>query len=315
MLRCKDCGGPLILTDNSEYVCERCGLVHTRRFYVEEELPVRKVSGDIFMDGLEYGSTFNYKDTRSTLRKSFERLGRASLYAKMTGRRVMELHALRSLKIASTSLGIPLHIQKRAVYLYLMFSRRIERERMRLLGPRRKVNHYRLAAVSLLIACREANYNVNERELVKRFKAQGHRVSLGGILEGFWLARQLGILDGKCEIESKIKRYILMLLKSSNGCYDNHVLKRCERLAIKILKKVKKEKIFQGRRSSTVAAAIAYLSLKILCKEGLVSGISLHKAAKVCGHSISCIRNNVRILEQRIKVSSLGEKTVLIART
>jgi len=313
--RCRECGGPLILTESSEYVCEKCGLVHTYKFYGGEELPVRKITGDIPMDGLEHGSLFDYRDAKGSLAKRFKRLNRVSLYAKMDGRHVMELYALRSLKAVAKSLNIPSNIQKRAVYLYLRFSRKIERHRAKLLGPRRRVNHYRLAAVALLIACREANYNINERELVERFKAQGHKVSLGSILEGFWLARQLGILSGKCKIESKIRKYIMLLLKGKDGQYDNLVLERCEHLAKEILEKVRRERIFQGRRSSTIAATIVYLSLKILHEEGLVAGISLRRVARVCGHSTSCIRNSVRLLEQKIKVASFGEKTIPVART
>ncbi len=300
MYTCRECGGRLILNEDNTYVCEVCGLVHDPPIQYSGDVFERKISGPVPWDGLEEGSFIG----RSI---GGWRIARANLYVKMSSRRVMEMHALRCIKSVSQRLGIPSHVEKRAEMIYLQLSRKVSEERAKLLGPRRKLNHYRLAAVAILLACREYGINVKSKTVIREFRAEGHNVTVSNMIEGFWLARRVGLCPRRSTISELVSLHI-RTLKRRYGRKLAFILDDVRPIAFKIAKRVEGHPLIQGKNPSVVASAVLYVALNSLAvPTSCYAYLTLSELARALGHSPSSIRSSIDSIKRIIEVEDYEE--------
>lgn len=300
MRTCRECGGRLVLSSDCTYVCERCGLVHDVPLEGGEEFYRRKISGPLLLDGLEEGSLihFHYGNLTASTSMRFSRMKRVHMHSKMISRRIMELHAIRSLRLITHKLSIPSYVERRAVKIYLDLSRRLHERKEELLGPKRKLNHFRLAAVALLLACKEFNVNIRTQKIVDAFKRSGHKVTMGGLIEGLWLAKKAGVYAPRNTLQKLVRNSFKVLRRRFNSNHNNEALRKAEDLGIEISKRIRGNVLIQGRNPSVLAAAIAYIAINSLQEPNGNVYVSLAEVSRVTGHSPSAIRACVQIIRK-----------------
>ena len=183
-MRCRECGGPLVLSKYGEWVCASCGLVDDRLllpppfeieplsdFSASFKIYVSPDGKPIKRNGL--GTMIlrckgQFKDRRGNVLsyKRFSRLKHTHKLYSRSAQMKMGSDAMDALRRACAFLRVPANVYERSSYIYLKALKAVKD----------KGSSYSLAAASLLIASRELKYPLTLREVTSLFSSMGHRV-------------------------------------------------------------------------------------------------------------------------------------------
>ena len=291
-MKCIECGGDVVLASDGTYVCTNCGLVQG---YVQNpscNVFERKISGPIYYDGLEYGSLI-FKNSR------LKKIARKNIHVKMRNGLLMEMYAINSINIVCEKLGLSKTVKDRAIFLYRKFAKHLLKHKKNLLG-RRRLNHYRLAALALIFAGEELGINVRTKDVVEAYKSLRHNVSVGNIIEASWLIRHAGIYKREISLYTRTKNTI-KIFNAKSGFKYNRALNYAYLIASNIIEKI--DRLYmQGKKPRTIAAAVAFISLEKACRNTGIKPPSLSSFAKSLGYSSSALRERINEISLTLKV-------------
>ena len=282
-----------MLASNGTYVCTNCGLVQGYAQSPSCEVFQRKISGPIYYNGLEYGSYIFKKGNKA-------RIARKNIHTKMKSELLMEMYAIKSINIVCEKLGLPKTAKDRTIFLYKRFAKQLLKRKNGLLGKRRRLNHYRLAALALIFAGRELGIELRTKDVVEAYRSLRHNVSVGNIIEASWLVKRAGIYVREISLYTRAKN-ALKVFNAKTGFKYNRAINFAYSIATQITKNINRF-YMQGKKPRTIAAAIAFISLEIACRSSGMKPPSLSSFAKSLGHSPSALRERINEISLAFKV-------------
>ncbi len=203
---CSECGSPLVLSHNGEYVCEKCGLIHHRE--IKESL-IRRVNDD------ECKSNTQYHYVEVLNRSPFKT---PIFYTKLKGdmhgdsyikalRHYGKLDFIQRYYVE----GLPIKSVRKAYAVLLSLCSLIPQQSISWIKRRAlemyylviiknksvKKNHVALITASFYVALRERcrNIDITLKSLIEHLKKMGFNITLSDVFRGlFMLRRSLGVV-------------------------------------------------------------------------------------------------------------------------
>lgn len=318
VMKCKECGGRLIVSDYGELVCSECGLVH-EKIYLQPLFEIEPLSDFSAVEKLyvnpdgkplrkeDLGSTFIHingklKDNRGKEinKQRFFRLKRVNtIYVKKHDR---SIDAVMTLLRVCSLLNIPKSVYERAGYICNKI----------LSGKRRVGTTYQLAAASLIIASREHKYPLTLKDVIRIFRELGHKVSAKSIMRitseilnelsiktiaiepKDYMTRIMNILKSNIEINRRVIYFTGRRVEEYYNRLMNYSLSIYERID---------EKFRIGKNPYLLAVSIVYIADKLVCKELNCQPILSQKlVSEVLGSTQYTLRQHMKYLNKVVKI-------------
>jgi len=321
-IKCKECGGRLVISDHGELVCSNCGLVNDK-IYLPPLFEIEPLSdfsapnrvyvspdGKPIKDGWLGSVIIGFRDLSNRVEDSekilkFMRLSSLHHLSSIAPYKSL-LGALCSLRRACSNLGVPKHVFHRASYIYLKAMKQAKK-----FG-----SSYRIAAASLLLAVRELGYPVTLKEIVDAFSKMGHRVVARTLLKtAFLISRKLNIDWKFSAIGNYIPRVINELKNNEriieklreNKINQEHYFNELIKLSYKISNILSKH-IKMGKNPYLMAVSIVYTADKVIAQQHGYKPVLSQKALAMSLKTTEyTIRQHFKIISKElgIKCSSL----------
>jgi len=273
---CGECGGRLVVSPEGFLVCSNCGLV-AEDLVLDPYIPEREIKGAVPLGGIEYGSV-----VPSATCSYARRLSRLNAIVKYSDEMAMEREVLNELIAVSHELDVPRQVRDSAFLLYRRMARAIAEG----ISSEKRVNHFRVAAAALILACRLYGRPLPSHKVIKAFRRRGHTVTLSNVLEALHIARRRGVAP-RPTISEILARYASILRRHGVNLHERSI-----EIAAKLLDSTPRVYV-GGRDPHLLALAALYLALRY---EG--GDVSYYKVAKITGRSASSVRANVKLLER-----------------
>ncbi|MEM3393433.1 MAG: transcription initiation factor IIB family protein [Candidatus Methanomethylicia archaeon] len=314
-LKCKECGGKLVVSEYGEVVCSECGLVHEKvylqpLFEIEplsdfsaiEKLYVSPDGKPLRVEGL--GSTFikvkgKFRDVRGKDIENPHFLKLKKIDAIYVKSRCKGLDASLSLRRVCSILNIPKNVYERASYIY---------------GKILNVNKYfgtsyQLTAAALLIASRELKHPLTLRDLISIYRKLGHKISAKSIM------RIVSSISTELSIKKVLrtpKDYLLHIINKlkANDIINRKIIyftgKSPEEYYTELINYSSKiyelidERFRIGKNPYLLATSIVYVADKVLCREkGYYQPVLSQKlVAETVGSTEYTIRQHCKYLDK-----------------
>lgn len=317
-MKCKECGGVLVISDYGELVCSNCGLivdvVYKSPLFEIEPLSDFTASSKVYVnpdgkpirsDGL--GSIIlrckgQFKDHRGTILdyKRFSKLKSVNDLCLKFNLNKTKINALNVLNRVCSLLHVPRSVYERACYLYLKAFKQ----------SRDAGSSYLIAAASLIIAARELKYPLTLSEVSDSFMKIGHRVILRSLSKAISMILEDLNLEYRVpnpqnyipKIISKLRanyRVRRLLDDYEVDCQEYFLL--LERESYKILNFMD-ERFKAGKNPYLLAVSIVYVSDKIVSKKlGLKPLLSQKLLSIYLGSTEYTIRHHSKSILRMIR--------------
>jgi len=280
-MKCRECGGRLILHEEGYYVCERCGLIHTedRVFSVEEAVRERGVDGEHIFHGSYVFSTKNEEST-SLVRLQIDLATSPGFMAVQRYRRI--------LRILQYKLGFSEKVTSEVLRDFNKFVYKWRRDKSL---PR---SYAGIIVALLYLRLKKNNINVTLRDVVGAFKEYGKKVSEADVLKAISFLRKNGyIITTRYFSLDELSKQVVLLLKRANIISGEEYKETAER-ATKLLKSIG---TVPGRSSRSLYIAVAYLVANSFRQ------ISYREFSRKTGIPLSTLRENVVYIRKRLATS------------
>ncbi|OYT27249.1 MAG: hypothetical protein B6V02_00300 [Thermoprotei archaeon ex4572_64] len=275
-MKCPYCNGIVILdSERGEYVCTGCGVVLEREY----EIPI-KMSDQA--SPFEDFSKLDYKSLEMKIRKDakHEALTRLLMFKKL--KIINEKLRARSfsnytrilncIRDVCEKLGIERRYARYAEKVFLELVRR---------GKSLEMTYYKIAAAALIYTILVHNLPISSKDLIKHFKAEGHRVTFGDLVK---IIPEIGRIS--YSTRDRILSYTKYALSKLNFTSDERL--RVYKKVILTLRQISKSTL-QGKNPKVLAAALIYRASREL---GLK--LSLTTISQTLGISIVTLREYVK---------------------
>ncbi len=275
-MKCPYCNGIVILdSERGEYVCTGCGVVLEREYEVSIRMSDQASPFEDF-------SKLDYKSLEVKIRKEakHEALARLSMFRKL--KLINEklraedfsnyARILNCIRDVCEKLGIERRYAKYAEKIFLELVKK---------GKSLEMTYYKIAAAALIYTILIHNLPVSSKDLIKHFKAEGHRVTFGDLVK---IIPEIGKIN--YSIKDRVLSYTKYALNKLNFTNDEKL--RIYKKIILTLRRISKSTL-QGKNPKVLAAALIY---RAACESGLK--LNLTTISQTLGISIITLREYVK---------------------
>lgn len=317
-IRCRECGGLLVVSDYGELVCSNCGLivdvVYMSPLFEIEPLSDFTASSKVYVnpdgkpirnDGL--GSIIlrckgQFKDHRGAIldSKKFSKLKNINDLCLKFNLNKTKINALNVLNRVCSLLRVPRSVYERSCYIYVKAFKH----------SRGVGSSYLIAAASLIIAARELEYPLTLSEVSDSFTKIGHRVIVRS------LSKAISMILERLKLKYRVPNPQSYIPKIISRLRSNYRVKRLlddyeidhreyflllERESYRILCFMD-DKLKLGKNPYLLAVSTVYVSDKIITKKlGLRPMLSQKLLSIYLGSTEYTIRHHSKVIMKIVR--------------
>lgn len=276
-MKCRECGGRIVVAPEGYYVCSNCGLIH-------DDLPVYEVSSEEKNVGYTLGSYILPTYVNLNHNKVAKNLRSINIKMSYDVFRSALLRTEKVMKKICYSMSLSSQYTESIWKDYVFVLQRIFKEGY---YKRYGTKYISILAAILYVRLKSKNYYLSSNQLVQIFKENGYRFSLSNLMEGLHILRRIGYIDRREDYNDFINYIIDKVSKKYN--LNNKLIHE------KINKILNNNIKFSGRNMKNVYAALIFCVIKKLYDEK----ISMKKYSNIVGISFSTLRENVRFVKSK----------------
>lgn len=274
-MKCRECGGKIIVAPEGYYVCSNCGLVY-------DDFPVYQLSRGEKYTEYTIGSYILSSYANSKYNKVVKNLSNVNIKASYDAFYSALLRTEKIMKKICYSMDLSPQYTESIWREYVFVLQRIFKGGY---YKRYTTKYISILAAILYIRLKSKNYYISSKQLVHIFKQNGYRFSLSNLMEGLHILRKIGYIKRREDYTNYIN-YII------NKISKEYMLNR-KIIYEKVQKILEKNIKFNGRNMKNIYAALVFCVIRQLYDKK----ISMKKYSDTIGISFSTLRENIRYIK------------------